>query len=406
MRLRAFWLIAVLVLGSASTALADNSIIVLGLRSVEGDDEAALGLSRALREAGDSVPGWKMRQQAVTLAQMSLAHGCDDVDARCLADIAKALNTDLVMYGTMRRTSARDDYQLTVRIELFDASTGAIAQSATATFGQDLRDEALRPVADDLLAQMTPKAAVPELVIETNVPGAEVRLNGQLMGQVQGDTFYLRNLEPGRYVVQVTAVGYAPFEQEVELAAGEPASVNANLDSATGVAAQEGQGTATQTGEHWEVAPAEPDGHIPMWIPVTLFAVAGVSLGATIWSWVEISGIEDEPDYVAYSNALYNRAKMNDLPASTYDICGLAALGDAVEGDLKRLQTVQDLCDKADTLEVLQYVFLGTAVAAAGTGVALLLIDQSASDTESAASFSVQPQFGSQRTGFTATLRF
>ena len=48
------------VLGSAVRAQAQESVVVLGLSSVDGDDDYARNLSGALRHAASAVRGWSV----------------------------------------------------------------------------------------------------------------------------------------------------------------------------------------------------------------------------------------------------------------------------------------------------------------------------------------------------------
>jgi hypothetical protein len=77
------------------------------------------------------------------------------------------------------------------------------------------------------------------------------------------------------------------------------------------------------------------------------------------------------------------------------------------------LNEVADLCGEADTFEVLQWVFLGTALAAGGTGVALILTEADEPDPEATAggraprpALSLTPRLGRRSGHVTATLRF
>src|SRR5688572_11535939 len=84
-----------------SLAQADSTVVVLGVRSLDGDDALAHNVSVALRTGAQKMQGWNVSQRDVSLAQMSLAHGCDEPDARCMADIAGTLEVDRLIYGTI-----------------------------------------------------------------------------------------------------------------------------------------------------------------------------------------------------------------------------------------------------------------------------------------------------------------
>ena len=85
---------------------ADSSVVVLGVRSLDGEDDQAREISAALRQAARKVEGFQVSDRDVSLAQMSLAHGCDEPDARCMADIAATLKVDRLIYGTTARSGA------------------------------------------------------------------------------------------------------------------------------------------------------------------------------------------------------------------------------------------------------------------------------------------------------------
>ena len=85
---------SVSLLAVAAPALADSTVVVLGMRSVEGDDDVANDVTEQLRGAARAVQGWTVSSAAVSMAQMSLAHGCDEIDAACLTEIAKGLKAD------------------------------------------------------------------------------------------------------------------------------------------------------------------------------------------------------------------------------------------------------------------------------------------------------------------------
>ena len=64
------------------------------------------------------------------------------------------------------------------------------------------------------------------IAVITDVPTAEVRINGQ---PLPSGTFSRDGLAPGNYVVQVMAEGYQPFRVQVTVTAGQTTSVDAEL---------------------------------------------------------------------------------------------------------------------------------------------------------------------------------
>lgn len=115
------------ILGSVSVAFAQESetetpIIVLGLRAVEGDDSAAQTISRTLRALAANRPGWVESDRDVTLAQMQLAHRCEEPDRACVSRMGESLQPDrrgILIFGRMRRQGVGLD-QVLIELILFD----------------------------------------------------------------------------------------------------------------------------------------------------------------------------------------------------------------------------------------------------------------------------------------------
>ncbi|HMI92112.1 MAG TPA: PEGA domain-containing protein, partial [Polyangiales bacterium] len=215
---------------SASTALADAKVLVLGMRSVEGDDELANALTDQLRGAARQVEGWEVSQTAVSMAQMGLAHGCDEIDAACLADISKGLQVDRIIFGTIRRTSARADHAFAVMLSLFDAQTGEIARQIDDTIAPGQTDaQALAGHAQRLLERVRSVSTGGAISIQANVVDAEVTINGQPVGQTRDGALRLEGLEPGLYRVQIAKSGYTTHMSTVAVGEGADTSLAAVL---------------------------------------------------------------------------------------------------------------------------------------------------------------------------------
>ncbi len=67
------------------------------------------------------------------------------------------------------------------------------------------------------------------LVIDADMEGALVYVDGEQVGKAPHS---IDRLRPGRYQVRVEMPGYKPFEQEIQIRAGQRQSVRASLESA------------------------------------------------------------------------------------------------------------------------------------------------------------------------------
>jgi hypothetical protein len=405
----------------SAPAAAQSEVVVLGVRSVEGDDDVAHDLTTALRESADEVREWKVSPTAVSMAQMALAHGCEEVDVACLADIAKGLTADLVVYGTLRRNSAREDYDFAFNLSLFNAQTGAIQNSVDDTImRRDTTKGALAPRAKRMIARLAGAEAPPEevdaslgtLVVRSNIDSADVLINDQPVGTLQGGILQYDGLQEGMYRVEVRAHGYQPFVKTVRIKADERFDVEAEM--------QVGANTRDPSLD-WEEEPrAKKGGHGLRWLGWTLVGVGGAAAVGLVVSWAQITRINNDDRLERYSAdvAEHNQQELAKARNGTAepqlfdDFCVPAANGLAFDGEFdnnrSKFKEVQGLCEAADTWEVLQYVFLGTAVAAGGTGIVLLLTAGNGGERASSEPprFALTPQLGPDRGGFTATLRF
>ena len=240
--------LALCVWSCAATALAQSSVVVLGIRSVEGDDDIANTFTEKLREAARGVPEWTVSEAAVSMAQMSLAHGCDELDASCLSDIAKALQANRVLYGTMQRTSANADYAYALTLSLFDAERGEIARSIDDTIPQaDATPEAIAPRAARLVERLSSTATGGSITVQANVASAQVLINDEPVGETQEGALRLTGLEPGQYKIVIRKAGYAEHVSTVSVADGADTSLTAVLSpmGLTESSASDGDAPAT-----------------------------------------------------------------------------------------------------------------------------------------------------------------
>jgi PEGA domain len=362
---------AALLLGVVPRAAADTvNVIVLGLRSVEGDDDVANALTDALRDAAHGVTDWKLIDRSVSMAQMSLAYGCDDIDASCLNEIAKGLIADRVVYGTVRRTSARETYDYQVSLSVFDAATGTIGSNETTTVpSAEARDaQALRPRAVVLMQHVSGnKGGVGLLEIRVDVVTADVRLDGEMVGQTRDHVLLLDGVPPGLHQLDIDAAGYPTRSVRIEVSSREQTNVSvAMAGELVEPQAAGGAGTGAQAMDDEALAGPRKGGSL-RWLGYTLIGVGGASILGLAASMLVVNNINEDATYQKYSSA---------LPASIDDLCVEAESGNAHGMTAKELDDVVSMCGTGSTFEVLQYVFLGTALVGGGVGAYILLTDK------------------------------
>jgi hypothetical protein len=399
-------------LAVASPAFANTNVVVLGLRSIEGDDDVANDMTEQLRGAARAIQGWSISNAAVSMAQMSLAHGCDELDAACLSDIAKGLQADKIIYGTLRRTTARTDFDFALTLSLFDAASGAIVRQVDDTIPHAQTEfQALAARADKLVARLSATSTGGAIEIQANVPDAEVNVNGQMVGTTRDGALRLEGLQPGSYRIEIHKDGYGPHVSTVAVTEGAETAITAVLSS---IGATESLRVETET----ETGTEHHQAHLG-WLGWTLIGVGGAALIGSGASAMVVHGVNGNSLYNKYRDAVARGNKMAVASGLTdqvvNDVCQAADHGYVYDLMPSELTKVQGKCHAASTFQVLQWVLLGTGIVSAGVGT-YLLITQSGSKHEradeaerSAASrprLALQPSFGPRSAHLSATLTF
>jgi hypothetical protein len=336
--------------GTATTARAQEAVVVLGLTSLEGDDEFARNLSGALRHAATAVRGWSVSERDVALSQMELVHGCESSDPACMVLIAGTLNAQRIVYGTVSRSPMGSRYEFAVSVFSFNVATGEVDQRAqhnlpsTRTDIDDLRDPAREIIAE---IANTPRAGT---IRVTAAPGREVRIDGTLVGTTDSG---------GTFVAADVATG--PHEVLVQDAAAQTVTVTEGTEQLVAIA------TVTDGGGGGNQGPGVN------WLAVALLAGAGVALVGAIYTWGRLLALSNDGEYNAY------RTSLGEMGVSGEVACADSSFALATPA----MSTyARGVCSEGSTLEILQYVFLGVAVAAGATGIILLVLDSSSGGGE------------------------
>ena len=132
-----------------------------------------------------------------------------------------------------------------------------------------------------------------------------------------------------------------------------------------------------------------------------MLGAAVVSAGLTVLSFVEINQSVHDPSFEAYRLAV----GQNDVRAT--DVCDEAGTGKRYGLSDANFRDVRSACSTGQTFEVLQYVFLGTAVVTGGLATFLLLGGDDAHETErKPQAVTLLPSVGLRQIALHASLRF
>ena len=157
-------LAGLLVLGLSSSALAQarGSLVILGLRAPDGDDEAAANATAALRRAARNA-GYEVPNDSPALEQSMASFGCDDsLPPTCLTQIANDLHAQRLVVGSVRRHGRGREATLSIEVTLFDVAsqnnTGRDQVEVPRAMGHD--SDSLSQSATRLIGTIAPAPAV------------------------------------------------------------------------------------------------------------------------------------------------------------------------------------------------------------------------------------------------------
>ena len=407
MRLATCLLVLTLGLTTIATPLVraeDSSVVVLGLRSLEGDDEFANSMTDALRDAARAVRGWRVLERAVSMAQMTLAHNCEEINVGCLSEIARGLQADRIVFGTVRRTAGRSKFDYEVTASLFNNTTHSTVGTETQTVarGDAKSSRMLASQAQFIMSHLAASdASSGRLSVEVNVLAAEVHMDGQLVGQTQDGKLNMESLAPGEHTLEVTAPGHDAHKEVLHVSGGEQSTVVVTLTRAR----QEPEVAATSPDSIPFDAPPQPERSSLAWLGYTLIGVGAASAlgwGASMYM------IEFQ-----YNRDLTYQEYKNNYKFMRGDACDLALRGENAGGLLSPtdLADFQSRCRSGRTFQTLQWVFLGAAVVTGGLGAYVLISELGHSDGARAARkpaprLTFDPLIERRSVALQATLRF
>ncbi|MBL9017187.1 MAG: PEGA domain-containing protein, partial [Myxococcales bacterium] len=135
-------------------------------------------------------------------------------EEKCLAAIGKKLGVDIVITGTVGAMGS--DYVLNIKaVEVATAKQVQRIQSDPLRGSPDELIEGVRVAAYKLLA---PNQLHGSLQVQTDIVGAEVRLDDKLIGKTPLPNLgVVTKLSLGKHTLRVQAPGYDPFDDEIDV---------------------------------------------------------------------------------------------------------------------------------------------------------------------------------------------
>ncbi len=218
-------------LSVAAPASAAGRMALLPLATGQGAPEDVLRLEGALRASIESVTGRRLESPKSTRELIESARGlgvdCRASDLECLLKLAVLVGIDTLLVPSV--SLGQDAFKLD--LVLIDAVSKSVKRAvqhtispSSETFGQDVEG-----IAVELFA---PARYVGTLHVTANVPGAEVKVDDEVLGNTPLEP--LEDVKVGQHLVVVSKGGASPYAALVEVRYGTTTNVDVALAGGAG----------------------------------------------------------------------------------------------------------------------------------------------------------------------------
>jgi hypothetical protein len=357
-------------LPARSAAAEDVTTTVLGLLSKEGEISFAEELSDYLREAVEARESLDHTGKDQTLEQLAMAFGClESLDPMCLQEIGEGLETHNLIYGRVELVGEDDEQAYKATITLFDVPDGKVVKTTAVQIPLDQQGTIyLQEGADRIVATLFGEKQRTTLIVQSNVGGATITLDGEEVGETGAEPLWLRDIEPGTHELEVRKDGYETYVEEFDLEPGGRIDIDAPMYK-EGEAPAPAEGV-TPVGEG--PGPAKDTSKIKLWTGVGVGAL-GVALIATGGGMTAMVAQANDDLADARSITLSGQDVCSCFNNSTPTTECFGPRADSWNDVGVSQSKIQDACSRGKAGQVAQFVFYGLGAAAVGVGVGLVV---------------------------------
>lgn len=338
---------------------AGAPLAVLGLEATDGaPSSVANTITDALRQKVANAKGFKL-VPGKDIMEVKLVFSCPDEAPSCMAQAAKSLGAEKLIFGSVKR--AADGYLVTLK--MLDASKARVdAWVAEQIARTQATGPGVRGPVQKWFATLTGAGASGTVRVTSDVVGASVLLDGLPVGVTMDEPLELGGIATGRHEIVVSKPGYEPVRRDVDVVGGEVVSLTAPLDAVAPAAAPpQGGGEALGTAETVDVEESDGMGmKIATWSTLGAGALA-LALGVKFSLDVRQADSDLDP---------LRRFPCEGAAPAARPACNEAGEPVGALSPAER-QEAQRILDDAEGPKTLQWVFYGTSAALLGTGLYL-----------------------------------
>jgi hypothetical protein len=215
---------AALVVCAAAEARAQSATTVFNIE-VEGVDASLTPtLTAILRNEAQQLEGYEViNKSPVSLNDLVIVLGCDTASLECLEQAAKQVNSSMLIYGSL----VKEKDGLRLKVDIYDSKVQRVTFRLQKLIGH--KEDIVvtyRSEIEQFIRSVRQQKDAPKLVVNANVRGALVKLNGEDAGTIP---FEREGLKPGNIDIEVSAQGFSTWSASMELTPGNTTKVNASL---------------------------------------------------------------------------------------------------------------------------------------------------------------------------------
>lgn len=352
------------------------SVKVLAVKS-DSAFEQAEALTRALRQAVRDSKGWSLGEGNQSLEFLVLEMKCGTVDAACETRIADVIKADRFLWSEIEMTD--DGKNVAGALNFFQRGQGTskveVRYSANLT---EATDDFLIKEAKNALEEVTGGRPKGTLKISSGGVAGQLFVDGKPFGALAADGGSFQ-LPSGDHTVVVKAQGYADAQGSTAILPAQTAELTLTM-----VAVEEAKPVDTRM--------------VGGFVGIGL----GVAAGAVgLWSALEVNTIKGDQGFTQYRAGLTTKQNACEEARNGFQVTTV--------GGAAAPAAVADLCDQADTHELIQAVTFPVAAIATGVGIYLLgtssLLGGDDSDGEPSA-LRIEPHVGPDLQSVSVTYAF
>ena len=345
-----------------TAALGQTTVTVLGLQSASADEAIAANMTDALRLAAEaaSSSGLEHTGRENELSQLFIVFDCEEPTPTCMREIGESLGSQRLVYGTVEPESGRSDADYAVNLSYFNVETGEVERDLREVIPRGITPDGMIEPASQFFTALTGTVVPGELAVRCNVSGAHVFIDDEEVGSTTDEPLVLRDLEPGEITLEVQHEDYPTHTQTIEIESGQTREIMVTLREGGGD--DGGGGGGGEDGGRRSLA----------WLGWTSLGLSVVTFGLGLWGSLDVNAAND--DDVIQGERQYWPDDVN--------ICDEAEAGNVGLGSPNDANEIADRCGRAQTFQVLQFVFYGVSAVTFGVGLWLVLREYLGGDDE------------------------